>query len=191
MKKKLLYLFGGPGAGKDTVIDELGKLIQLARIPRLTTKPNTRNEQEGVIYRFVSEEEFDAREGRLFFVQRHAGYRYGIERDYLSERWKAISAEGKQPIMMGKIDEGLAVRAMDPENVILVYLAAPSAEEAERRVLGRLDDPAERQKKIEDIRVGRKHAEAILSSKADGYKIKVVINDELPNTVQQVAALLK
>jgi len=185
--KKLLCIFGGPGAGKDTVIEALGKELPIVRIPRMVTKPNTRNEEDGVVYRFVSEDEFTAVESDMIYVQHHGGYRYGIERDYLLRRWAEISDEGQQPLLMSNIEEALAVHGALPD-VLLVFITAPSVEEAERRVRQRPDDPRETEKKVAGILRNHERFEA-LSPEAKGL-IHVVINDEVPNAVRAIRELI-
>ncbi len=182
---RLLCIFGAPGAGKDTVIAELGKHLSLVRIPRRTTKPNTRQEADGISFRFSTDAEFDRVESDMIYVQRHAGYRYGIERRFLHDRLAA--AAGRQPLLMSNIEEALAIHAQDP-TVLLAYLTAPTPEEAERRIRERPDDPLEIEKKVAGVQ--RNLARFSALSDVEKSKIHVVVNDTVDHAVSQILQLL-
>jgi guanylate kinase len=134
---------GPSGVGKDTVLDHLFEGAQrparLRRIVTATTRPPRENEMHAVHYWFLTEAEFTAREqgGRFLESAPFAGYRYGTPVDQIEQARQA----GDDCLLKIDIQGGLAVRKTDP-GAVLIFVAAPSAEDVLRRLEGRGDrDP--------------------------------------------------
>jgi guanylate kinase len=76
----ILFVISAPsGGGKTTLVDALRKTSEFVYSVSCTTRPGRAGEVEGEDYRFLSEEEFNAREKSGEFLE-HAnvhGYHYG------------------------------------------------------------------------------------------------------------------
>jgi guanylate kinase len=141
VQARLTVLSGPSGVGKDSVIE----LIR-ARAPwvwlsvSVTTRKIRPNETDGVHYHFVDRTEFLrlAEGGQLLEWAEFAGNLYGTPRGPVEAR-----VAGGQPVLL-KIDlQGARqVRQAMPE-AQLVFLAPPSWEELQRRLVGRGTDDQE------------------------------------------------
>jgi guanylate kinase len=165
VQARLTVLSGPSGVGKDSVIE----LIR-ARAPwvwlsvSVTTRRIRPDEVDGVHYRFVDRTEFArlAEGGQLLEWAEFAGNLYGTPRGQVEAR-----VAGGQPVLL-KIDlQGARqVRRAMPESQ-LVFLAPPSWEELQRRLVGRgTDDP-------ETIRHRLEHAQEELAAEPE-FDVTVV-----------------
>ena len=150
-RARLTVLSGPSGVGKDSVIE----LIR-ARAPwvwlsvSVTTRRIRPYEVDGVHYHFVTRAEFErlVDGGQLLEWADFAGNLYGTPRGPVEARLSA-----GQPVLL-KIDlQGARqVREAMPE-AQLVFLAPPSWEELERRLIGRgTDDPETVRHRLEHAR---------------------------------------
>ncbi len=150
-RARLTVLSGPSGVGKDSVIE----LIR-ARAPwvwlsvSVTTRRIRPYEVDGVHYHFVTRAEFErlVDGGQLLEWADFAGNLYGTPRGPVEARLSA-----GQPVLL-KIDlQGARqVREAMPE-AQLVFLAPPSWEELERRLMGRgTDDPETVRHRLEHAR---------------------------------------
>jgi guanylate kinase len=137
---RLTVLSGPSGVGTDSV----SELIR-ARAPwvwlsvSVTTRKIRPNETDGVHYRFVDRAEFErlVHAGQLLEWAEFAGNLYGTPRDAVQARL----AEGQPVLLKIDLQGARQVRAVMPE-AQLVFLAPPSWEELQRRLVGRgTDDP--------------------------------------------------
>jgi guanylate kinase len=176
----LLVLAGPSGVGKGTI----GKAL-LARDPDLTwsvsatTRAPRPGEQDGVDYRFLSEDEFVALRdtGSLLEWFEVFGQLKGTPRAPVEE---ALAA-GRDVLMEVDVQGALAVREQMPD-ALLVFVRAPSREVQRERLTGRDAD--------DDEQMARRIAEADAEeAQADRFDATVV-NDDLDATVNQVAAIL-
>ena len=55
---KIIAISGFSGAGKDTIAKDIAKLFDLNVVVSYTTRPRRPNEEEGVEYFFISDNEF-------------------------------------------------------------------------------------------------------------------------------------
>lgn len=139
-KARLTVLSGPSGVGKDSVIEQIRARARWVWLSvSVTTRPIRPNETDGVHYFFVDRPEFErlALDGQLLEWAEFAGNLYGTPRKPVQDRLDA-----GQPVLL-KIDlQGARqVRATMPD-AQLVFLAPPSWEELERRLIGRgTDDP--------------------------------------------------
>jgi len=165
VKARLTVLSGPSGVGKDSVIE----LIR-ARAPwvwlsvSVTTRRIRPNEVDGVHYHFVDRAAFGrlVEAGELLEWAEFAGNLYGTPRSEVQTR---VSVG--QPVLL-KIDlQGARqVRAAMP-GAQLVFLAPPSWEELQRRLIGRgTDDP-------ETIRHRLEHAQEELAAEPE-FDVTVV-----------------
>ncbi len=127
-----IFIISGPsGAGEDSIIDGLAKLLPVERaITTVTRSPRT-GESDGHPYYFVSLEEFRKKiaDGEMAeHAQQYNGNFYGVTKKELER----ISASGK--IGIWKIDyQGVeAAKRMFPD-IIAIFITAP-LEILERRI---------------------------------------------------------
>jgi guanylate kinase len=148
---RLTVLSGPSGVGKDSVIE----LIR-ARAPwvwlsvSVTTRQMRPYEVDGVHYFFVDRAEFERMiaAGELLEWAEFAGNLYGTPRAAVNSRLASA-----QPVLL-KIDlQGARQVRRAMPGARLVFLAPPSWEELERRLIGRgTDDPDTVQQRLDHAR---------------------------------------
>jgi guanylate kinase len=106
----------------------------------VTTRPPRSGERDGREYHFVSEQEFEAMAARgdLLESARYVGYCYGTPRAPVQEQLD----RGIPALLEIDVAGARQVRAAVP-GALLVFLAPPSWEELQRRLLGRNTETAE------------------------------------------------
>lgn len=151
-QKSLLLVVSAPsGAGKSSLCNRLiEKFPEMIYSISCTTRAPRGNEQNGVHYHFLSEEEFCARIERGEFLE-HAlvhGNRYGT----LKQTVYDALARGLDIIMdidvQGAKQIRLACEKMRDDDVIKqsfvdIFIAPPSMDELRRRLCGRATDNAD------------------------------------------------
>jgi len=156
---RLTVLSGPSGVGKDSVIE----LIR-ARAPwvwlsvSVTTRPIRPGEVDGVHYFFVDRPEFErlVATGQLLEWAEFAGNLYGTPRGPVQARLE----QGLPVLLKIDLQGARQVRRAMPE-ARLVFLAPPSWEELQRRLVGRgTDDP-------ETVRHRLEHALEELAAEAE------------------------
>jgi guanylate kinase len=165
VQARLTVLSGPSGVGKDSVIE----LIR-ARAPwvwlsvSVTTRRIRPDEVDGVHYRFVDRTEFArlAEGGQLLEWAEFAGNLYGTPRGPVEAR----IAEGKPVLLKIDLQGARQVRQAMPE-AQLVFLAPPSWEELQRRLVGRGTDGPE------TIRHRLEHAQEELAAEPE-FDVTVV-----------------
>jgi guanylate kinase len=179
-KGTLLVLAGPSGVGKGTI----GKAL-LARDPHLTwsvsatTRAPRPGEQDGVDYRFLSEDEFVARRDAGEFLEWFDvfGQLKGTPRAPVEEHLAA----GRDVLLEVDVQGAMAVRAQIPD-ALLVFVRAPSREVQRERLAGRDSD--------DDEQLARRMAQAEEEEAQAEHFDAVVVNDDLDATVNEVAAIL-
>jgi guanylate kinase len=138
----LLTVLSGPSAvGKSTVVSRLRtECPQIWQSVSVTTRLPRSGERDGREYHFISEQEFEvmAARGDLLESARYVGYRYGTPRAPVEEQL----ARGVPALLEIDVAGARQVRAAVPD-ALLVFLAPPSWEELERRLVGRNTESAE------------------------------------------------
>ena len=151
MSGKLIVVSGPSGVGKSTVVKRI-----MEQSPNLhfsvsaTTRPKRPSETEGVSYYFVDQDKFlemIQREELLEYAQ-YVGNYYGTPAAPLDESL----ARGEDILLDIEPQGALNVKRLRPE-AILVFMAAPSFKELEKRLTGRGDTaPDLVQKRLERAR---------------------------------------
>lgn len=150
---RLTVLAGPTAVGKGTVSSDVR-----ARYPSVwlsvsvTTRLPRPGEIDGVHYFFVDDEEFDRMvdaDELLEWAVVHGRNRYGTPRHRVARKL----TEGSAVLLELDIQGARQVRARMPE-ATLVFLAPPSFEELQRRLLGRgTEDEVERARRLATARV--------------------------------------
>lgn len=96
MNRPPLLLSGPSGVGKSYLAYYLSSNYEASRIVPTTTRPIRINEQDGVDYYFLRDEEYDFRRqsGEMFMSNEFFGAKYGFERRAV----ESILAQGRVPI---------------------------------------------------------------------------------------------
>lgn len=178
---RLTVLAGPTAVGKGTVSADLR-----ARYPQVwlsvsaTTRGPRPGEVDGVHYHFVSPEEFDAMEARGEMLETavvHGRNRYGTPRRPVEERLAA----GEPALLEIDLQGARKVRETMPD-AQFVFLAPPSFEELERRLVGRgTEDAEERERRLATARV-----ELAAESEFD----HVIVNDDVRRATDELVSLM-
>lgn len=141
-RSRLVVLAGPTAVGKGTVAARIREQHPEIWISvSATTRPPRPGEVDGVHYHFVSDDEFDrlvAEDGLLEWAVVHKAARYGTPRAAVEEQLAA----GRPALLEIDLQGARQVRERMPD-ALLVFLAPPSFEELERRLVGRGTETAE------------------------------------------------
>ena len=117
----------------------------------VTTRRPRPGEVDGLHYHFVDDDEFDrlvATDGLLEWAVVHGMARYGTPRGAVEEQLAA----GRAALLEIDLQGARQVRERMPE-ALMVFLAPPSQDELERRLVGRgTEDAEERARRLETAR---------------------------------------
>lgn len=177
-----LFVLSAPsGAGKSTVAEKV-----LAATPRLsrsishTTRPIRKSEVEGVDYRFVARNEFEAMLERGEFIEwaEVHGNLYGTAYSNIDE---IVFKRHDDLLLVIDVQGAASLRERGMERVT-IFLAPPSMEELEKRLSGRGSDSEE------SVRVRLANADYEMAE-MDKFDY-TVINDDLPTAVDEVRSII-
>ncbi len=178
---RLTVLAGPTAVGKGTVSADVR-----ARYPDVwlsvsaTTRDPRPGEVDGVHYHFVSPERFDemAERGELLeWAVVHGRNRYGTPRRPVEERLAA----GEPALLEIDLQGARQVRQTMPE-ALFVFLAPPSWEELERRLVGRgTEGPEERARRLDTAKV-----ELAAESEFD----VTIVNDEVHRATDELVRIM-
>ena len=178
----LLVVSGPSGVGKGTVIAEvLAAHPQVQRSVSCTTRPRRPGEEDGREYHFVTQEQFAemARAGEfLEWAVVHKDLSYGTPRGSVEVALKA----GRDMILEIDYQGARAVREQLGERAVLVFVAPPSWDVLLQRLTQRHTESPE----AIDQRLTSARREI-----ADMHRYDyVIVNDELPEAVRALEAIL-
>jgi guanylate kinase len=141
-RRPLLVVLSGPsGAGKDAVLDELGRRGHtFHRVVTCTTRPPRDGERNGVDYYFLTDAEFEALIAAGGFLEHAAVYgrRYGVPRQQVEDKL----AEGVDVYVRTDVQGAASIRKLVPD-AVLVFIAPASLDELEGRIRARGSDDEE------------------------------------------------
>ena len=181
MQKGKTFIISGPsGVGKSTVLRELFKdRDDLYFSISATTREAREGEVDGVHYHFIDLKRFQEliEEDALLEYAEYVGNFYGTPKKFVD---KAMN-DGKDVILDIEVQGALQVSAKRPETV-RIFIAPPSWEELERRLVSRGTDSEEKIQK----RLVRAKAELQTADVYDYF----VINDSVERAVREINAIM-
>ena len=181
MKKGKTFIICGPsGVGKGTVVARL-----LEADPTLyfsvsaTTRAPRAGEADGVHYHFLTKEKFESWIAAGDFLE-HAqfvGNLYGTPRLFVDQAME----RGQDVLLDIEIQGAEQVRQKRPD-AVRIYVAPPSWEELERRLIGRGTEDMEKVRS----RLARGKEEFAAAKDFDYF----VINDTVEHAVEEIRAIM-
>jgi guanylate kinase len=190
MEKKLnpmvnrgkLYVVSAPsGAGKTTLIKAvLRRFKTLSYSVSHTTRAPRNNEQQGIDYYFITQEEFKEKINQNYWLEWaevHGNY-YGTSKDFIKESLD----QGKSLIL--DIDvQGTCEIIKSGLEMVTIFIMPPSIEILSQRLENRGSDS----KKVIDLRIENANLEI---AKKNMYQY-VVINDDLDKAREELCLIFK
>ena len=169
---KLIILTAPSGSGKTSIARYLLNKYsdKLAFSVSAATRAPRGNEQNGVEYYFISEEDFRAKIEAHQFIEWEMVYEgkyYGTLKTEIERIWN----EGKTPLLDIDVKGAMRVRQQFPENSLSVFIEPPSIEILKQRLQNRAVDSADN---IE-IRVNKASYELSFKNHFD----KIILNNDL------------
>ena len=181
---RLVIISGPSGAGKTTVIQKLMEQIDLPLTLSVsaTTRPARPDEQDGVHYLFLSDEEFQQRRASGDFLECCEVFGGGQWYGTLATTVTTSLAKGKWVILEIDVEGTRLVLDRYPD-AITVFIRPQSLEELERRL-------RERDTETEDT-IQRRLAIARKELDAASYYEHHVINESVDQAVADLSRVLK
>jgi guanylate kinase len=178
---RLTVLSGPSGVGKGTVVAAVRKLYPHVWVSvSATTRHPRPGERDGIEYRFVSREQFEAMvaAGDLLEHAEFAGNLYGTPRAPVLERLEA----GVPTLLEIELQGARQIRESMP-GAQLVFLEPPSWPELERRLTGRGSESP-------DVIAARLARAKIEMDARDDFDARVV-NDDVSRAARELVGLIE
>ena len=137
----LAVVSGFSGAGKGTIMKSLmAKYDNYALSVSATTRNPRPGEEDGREYFFRTREEFEEmiRQDQLIEYARYVENYYGTPKAYVEEQLSA----GRDVILEIEIQGAMKIKEQFPESLLL-FVTPPSAEELQKRLVGRGTETAD------------------------------------------------
>jgi guanylate kinase len=171
MAGKLIIFSAPSGAGKSTLIQYLlGQGFDMEFSISATSRAPRGTEQHVVEYYFLSADEFRqkiANQEFLEYEEVYSGCFYGTLRSEVDR----ITAKGKNIVFDVDVVGGVNIKEFYGDRALSLFIAPPSIEELEKRLIGRGTDTPEMIAK----RIGKAEQELSFAPKFD----KIVVNNDL------------
>lgn len=172
-----LIIFSAPsGSGKTTIVKELLKVFPQFEFSISATSRQPRGqEQNGVDYFFLSQEEFQAKVRAEEFVEWEEVYNgtcYGTLKSELQRIW----SKGNVIIFDVDVVGGINLKRIFGKQACSIFIKAPSIEALRERLIGRGTDSMETIEK----RIAKAEFELSKAAEFD----HIVINDDLATAVE-------
>ncbi|MHC4694315.1 MAG: guanylate kinase [Planctomycetota bacterium] len=179
---KIVIVSGPSGVGKSTICKEVAKQLNNVYLSvSVTTRPKSNAEVDGRDYWFISEDEFKQRinKGLLLEYAEVFGHLYGTPRDKVED---ALTT-GKTVILEIDVQGAKKVR-ITYKDAVMIFVLPPSQKElAERMKLRGRED-------LETAEDRLNGASREIAAAWQYYK-HMVINDNLPQAVNEVVEIIK
>lgn len=181
MRKGRTFIISGPsGVGKSTVLKSLlAKRDSVYFSVSATTRAPREGEENGVHYHFIDVDTFREWIGKNEFLEyaEYVGNFYGTPKKYVDAAMEA----GKDVILDIEVQGAIQVVSKRPDTV-RIFIAPPSWDELERRLVERGTDTQEKIQK----RLLRAKVEFQTAHTYDYF----VINDTVENAVRELDAIM-
>lgn len=177
-----LFIISAPsGTGKTTILKKITAAMQNAVFSvSHTTRAPRAGEQDGVDYFFVDKDTFSVmrQQGNfLEWAEVHGNF-YGTS----SSAIQATIEKGVDIILDIDVQGALQIKEKMGDKGVFIFIAPPSAEELERRLVGRSTEP-------ESVLVTRL-ANARDEMKNTGHYDYVIVNDIVDQSVEVLKAII-
>lgn len=134
---KIIIITAPSGSGKTTIVKRLLSQSGLLGFSiSATTRLPRPGEQEGKDYYFLTESDFQdkiAAEAFIEWEMVYTGKYYGTLKSELDRLWQ----QGKAPLVDIDVQGALNIKQQYPEEVITIFIKAPSMEELRKRLTAR------------------------------------------------------
>jgi guanylate kinase len=181
-RRGVLFVMTGPsGVGKGTIRAEIQRRIpDLYHSVSVTSRRPRPGERDGVDYRFFSEHEIRRliEAGDLLEWAEYIGDLYGTPRRPVEDRL----AKGIDVLLEIDYQGARSVERVDSE-AVLIFIAAPSLTELERRLRARKSETPER--------IERRMTRAREECKGARFFQYCVVNDNLGTAARDVEAIIR
>ena len=181
-KNGKLYVFTGPsGTGKGTILSQV--LKQDKRL-FLSVSATTRAPREGEIhgghYYFLDKQTFEDKinKGEFLEYAQYVGNYYGTLEQPVNEQLKS----GNDVVLEIEVQGAMQIHEKRPD-AVMIFVAPPSIEELERRLIGRGTENDEK------IAARMKNAEEELKQ-SDKFDY-IIVNDDLDCAIADLLAILR
>jgi len=182
-RKGIFFVITGPsGAGKTTIMEEaLQRDDRLAYSVSHTTRGRRPKETDGEDYYFIDPEEFTRmREAGDFleWAEIYGDY-YGTSRAEI----KRIEESGRDPFLDIDVQGAAQIREVPGVEAVFLFIAPPSLEELERRIVNRGSESSKALRKRISL------AEEELSRVPEFDYL--IVNEELDDSVADLRAIIR
>ena len=180
-KGKVFVITGPSGVGKGTVVEQVLKKVDNIYLSiSVTTRQKREGEKEGVNYFYKTKDGFEKmiKSGEFLEWAEFAGDYYGTPKFSVNNYLSC----GKDVLLEIEIQGAKQIKEKCPES-ILVFLAPPSFEALEERLIKRQTES------IEKVKVRLKKAREEM--KETGIFHYLVINDDLKEAVDNVIGIVR
>lgn len=175
----VFVLIGPSGSGKTTLADMAQREGLAGRIVTCTTRPPRPGEVDGVHYRFLTPDAFDAsfRAGELLEREQIHGHWYGAPLAAVAEALEA----GRTIVIPLGYEGARRFKTLWPDHTTVIFVMPPDLEALRERLGRRGDDAA-----VAEVRLARAREEMAFAAQADA----IVVNDDLDNAYARLRALI-
>lgn len=179
-----LFIISGPsGVGKNTVVEEVKKILpELEETVSATTRAPRTGEIDGTHYHFLTPAAFEEKVAQGYFLEHFNvhGNHYGTPRSEVER----IATRGHLPLLVIDVQGGLRVKELLGEDAILIFIAPESLAALEVRI-------AERGANEENLAVRLRNAAAEMAA-AERYDYTVInATGQVAATARQIAEIIK
>ena len=181
-KNGKLYVFTGPsGTGKGTILSQVLKQDKrLFLSVSATTRAPREGETHGKHYYFLDKQTFEDKinKGEFLEYAQYVGNYYGTLEEPVNEQLK----NGNDVILEIEVQGAMQIHEKRPD-AVMIFVAPPSIEELERRLVGRGTENPEK------VAARMKTAEEELKQ-ADKFDY-IIVNDDLDCAIADLLAILR